>query len=238
MDKLEMHKGQRILPEYWYNEKAKERNLRNLKGTLTKASIAVKSLHDLTLKSFGESVNRKSWAKDWHDLTEDWLQSHISERLASIDALPLTEPMKQRIRQQWETTRETATKWLHDIDALRTVEASGAKIRLNPEYSFICDNAEELAAVGTAYPIGSEAVELWRLCQNLRADYNKIRSFVNNHNLKELTIAALFTMNDPNSFAQSWALGLLAKTPTTTQASNLADYMFHDDEKPRLKTTK
>lgn len=234
MEKLRTFPGQRSLPTSYVNDIALDRNKRAIADTMKAANEALQNLHQLACKSFGAANDRSNWPKDWHDLTTEWLQSHIAERLQALDAMPFTDTMLDRIKEQWQDTEDNAKKWLQALDKLRDLESQGAEIQDGDRHKLICKNADAIAAVGTEYPIGDEPRELWRLIQNLRSDWMRIESYAKKLHLKEPRISDYISKDDPDSFARSWAFGLFTSTPSPEQERNSDDFLYHsqDNAKP------
>lgn len=236
MEKLKTFPGQRTLPKSYVNDIAQERNKKAIAATMTAANEALANLHNLACKSFGAANDRSNWPRDWHDLNAEWLKSNIEKRLQSLDTLPFTTAMLDRIRQQWQDTENTAKKWLQALDVVRQLETQGAEIHEGDRHKLICGNADEIAAIGTTYPIGDEPRELWRLIQNVRAEFLKVQRYCKKHSLKELRPADVISKDNPESFVRSWALGLFALSPDAEQQRNYNDFLFHQNEntKPRF----
>lgn len=186
------------------------------------ANDALASLHAFSRKNFSGD-----WCKDWHDITADWLDTHIDKRLDTLGTLPFTSDMVSRITDEWEEKRTTARNWVSSLQAVRDLESTGAVIKQEQD-TLICTNKQELAERNATNPVDDVCKEYWRLVQNVREAFLKLQIHCSKHDLKEPIPNDIMKKSDIKNFLNCWNFGLFHKNPTKKQEdAYFKEFMKH-----------
>lgn len=219
-------KGQRTLPDHWTDEWEKDKAAKSMKKILSEANEALKNLRALARKAFG--CDNTTTPTKWHLYSEEWVNSNIDRREAQAREMPLPSEMIDRAMEQWEQKRSEAMTWCAALNLLRTLQKQGAKVSESIYHLLTITNMEELLDNMGKVGVPVEAVELWRLIQNVRDDYQKVMRFCKERNLKEMEPYTIMKSDDPQRFVNSYLTGFFSLQPTAEQEERRYHNICHD----------
>lgn len=219
-------KGQRTLPDHWVDEWERDKAAKNMKKILAEANEALKNLRALARKSFG--CDNSTTPSKWHLYSEEWLNSNIDRREQQAREMPLPSEMIDRAVEQWESKRTEAMQWCAALNLLRTLQKQGAKVSESIYHLLTITNMDELLDNMGRVGVPVEAVELWRLIQNVRDDYQKVMRFCKERNLKEIEPYTIMKSDDPQRFVNSYVTGFFSLQPTAEQEERRYHNICHD----------
>lgn len=208
---LQFSKGIRTLPTDWTDTNKQEAVKKRIKLTMRKGCDALATLHSFARKNFSGD-----WCKDWHDITADWLDSHVDKRLDQLSTLPFTDGTISRIADEWEEKRTTAKGWLLALQGVKDLELAGAVIKQEQD-TLICTNKDELTNKASITEVDDVCREFWRLCQNTRESFLKLELFCDKNGLKEPIANEVMRKDNAQDFLDGWNWGLYHKQPTDKQ---------------------
>lgn len=216
---MDFHKGQRSLPDTLNDAVEQERVAKRVRNILNTANYAYKQLRTLASKSFGGGKNMPD---NWEGFTDEWVEKNINRRVDTLGSMPLTEGLINRIMGDWNDKRKEGKQWVKELQTLHDLKLSGAIIK--EEYGthiLRCPNLDEIADAASKIEIDKTCKELWRLAQNVRDALNRLNNFCKNNDLKEIEPNRVAAMDNPQAFAEAFAVGMYSNHLTDQQNKTL-----------------
>lgn len=160
---------------------------------------------------------------DLESINTDWLDSIISSKIASVEAMPLPQGTINTMVSDWRRTKQKAARLIIDIHSYKSVvphfklELIGGKV--------VCSNAEKWIAHQATYTIPQVYTEHYRLLCNLVEASNKLRYYEKKNSIPSKSLLWLLSaVKSPDDYARMVADGVFSSHLTQEQFTRLYKY--------------